>query len=302
MNFLSEKEVETLRKEYPTGTRVECHNMADPYHPIPSGTKGTVEYVDDAGTIHVHWDNGSGLGLMPFEDSFGKVKENNKITFLKRLDLDNERKFENINELSEFLLYQYPKEEFFYDGDYKNEILIIKRKEDISSIEYGDCNYSYILAGTDEQKEQIENLLETVEEKWLNLSKEREEKAVTRIWQVNNVLEENYYNYEEDHSFYSEYAKSHNSVRNDFSNEQDGTRILEELCSDKTGLSDAVIVKVTRDSYEECEFEFDGQVTDGIFENCDVGDIDEISQEQLDAILQSREQSLNKNSEDRELS
>lgn len=68
--FLSEKEVELLREEYPSGTRIRCNHMSDPYHPIPAGTLGTVDHVDDGGTIHMHWDNGSSLGLIPGEDSF----------------------------------------------------------------------------------------------------------------------------------------------------------------------------------------------------------------------------------------
>ena len=44
------------------GTRVRCIFMDDPY-PVPKGTLGTVEFVDDEGQIHVRWDNGSGLAL-----------------------------------------------------------------------------------------------------------------------------------------------------------------------------------------------------------------------------------------------
>ena len=39
-------------------------------HPIPSGTKGTVELVDDIGTIHCKFDDGRYLGIIPDEDSF----------------------------------------------------------------------------------------------------------------------------------------------------------------------------------------------------------------------------------------
>lgn len=36
----------------------------------PAGTKGTIRLVDDMGTIHVEWDNGSHLGLVPDEDKY----------------------------------------------------------------------------------------------------------------------------------------------------------------------------------------------------------------------------------------
>ena len=42
--------------------------MNDPHHPVESGTRGTVEHVDDMGTIHMRWDNGRGLGIVPGED------------------------------------------------------------------------------------------------------------------------------------------------------------------------------------------------------------------------------------------
>ena len=64
--------VEFLRKMYPKGTRVELHHMDDPFAP-PSGTKGTVMFVDDIGQIHVKWENGSSLALIPNVDSFSKV-------------------------------------------------------------------------------------------------------------------------------------------------------------------------------------------------------------------------------------
>lgn len=64
---------ESLRQMYPQGTRVECLSMMDPFAPVPSGTRGTVFHVDDMATIHVHWDNGSSLGLVRGEDSFRKL-------------------------------------------------------------------------------------------------------------------------------------------------------------------------------------------------------------------------------------
>jgi hypothetical protein len=51
------------------GKRIKCLEMKD-VDPIVSGSLGTVEYVDDMGTIHVKWDNGRTLGIVPSEDKF----------------------------------------------------------------------------------------------------------------------------------------------------------------------------------------------------------------------------------------
>ena len=62
--------VEQITKKYPPGTRIELISMKDPYCPVPPGTKGTVQMVDDAGTIHPKFDNGRTLGIIVGEDEF----------------------------------------------------------------------------------------------------------------------------------------------------------------------------------------------------------------------------------------
>lgn len=67
---ISENTLEQLRKEYPAGTRVELLHMDDPYNTkLLPGSKGTVNCVDDIGTIHVYWDCGSSLGVAYGVDS-----------------------------------------------------------------------------------------------------------------------------------------------------------------------------------------------------------------------------------------
>ena len=73
---ISEKTVERLRKEYPTGARVELLHMDDPYNTkLFPGASGTVKCVDDMGTIHVRWDCGSSLGVVYGEDSCKVITE-----------------------------------------------------------------------------------------------------------------------------------------------------------------------------------------------------------------------------------
>ena len=57
-----------LRKRYPKGTRVELISMDDPYSKLKPGDQGTVDFIDDVGTIFVSWDNGSHLGVVYGED------------------------------------------------------------------------------------------------------------------------------------------------------------------------------------------------------------------------------------------
>lgn len=63
-------QVERIKNMYPIGTRIELLSTMDDMQGIEKGTKGTVIGIDDIGTIHMKWDNGRGLGLIPGEDKF----------------------------------------------------------------------------------------------------------------------------------------------------------------------------------------------------------------------------------------
>lgn len=65
-------DIQRLKEQYPSGTRVELLEMNNISAP-PIGTLGTVNYVDDIGTIHVKWDNGSNLGVAYPEDRVRKI-------------------------------------------------------------------------------------------------------------------------------------------------------------------------------------------------------------------------------------
>ena len=74
MNIPPREIVEGLKNLFKPGTRVRLVKMLDIQAP-PKGTLGTVNYVDDIGTIHISWDNGSGLGAVFDEDIVETVKD-----------------------------------------------------------------------------------------------------------------------------------------------------------------------------------------------------------------------------------
>lgn len=74
MRFPNKEIVESIRREYPAGTRIELLEMDDIQAP-PIGTHGTVTEVDDTGSLLVRWDTGSGLNVLYGVDRVRKVQE-----------------------------------------------------------------------------------------------------------------------------------------------------------------------------------------------------------------------------------
>lgn len=67
------KKAKYYKEVYPPGTRLELIHMEDPYHPVEPGTRGTVRLVDDMCGIHLDWDNGRTLALVPEVDQFRQL-------------------------------------------------------------------------------------------------------------------------------------------------------------------------------------------------------------------------------------
>lgn len=66
--------VKILRTAYPKGSRGVLVQMDDVQAP-PLGTQGTVQGVDDIGTIMVDWDNGSHFGVALGADICHKIQD-----------------------------------------------------------------------------------------------------------------------------------------------------------------------------------------------------------------------------------
>ena len=71
--FPSKAVVERLRQQFPIGTRVRLIKMNDKFTKLQPGDEGTVEFVDDCGSIFCAWDRGTSLGVIFGEDELTKI-------------------------------------------------------------------------------------------------------------------------------------------------------------------------------------------------------------------------------------
>ncbi len=73
--YIKKEELEALREKYPPGCRVELVKMDDPYREMPPGLQGVVTGIDDSGSVHVDWQNGSSLAVIFGEDYAVKIED-----------------------------------------------------------------------------------------------------------------------------------------------------------------------------------------------------------------------------------
>ena len=57
-----------------SGDRICLVRCTDVHTRLQPGLHGTVSTVDDLGTVHVKWDDGCTLGLVPGEDQWERVE------------------------------------------------------------------------------------------------------------------------------------------------------------------------------------------------------------------------------------
>ena len=72
--YINHDNIERIKAKYPEGTLVECIEMKDEGYSVPRGVRGVVFLVDDLGSIHVNWENGSTLALLEDVDRFKVIK------------------------------------------------------------------------------------------------------------------------------------------------------------------------------------------------------------------------------------
>lgn len=83
------KQAERYKAEYPPGTRIILLIMDNDPHPVEDNTRGTVDIVDDIGTLHCSLDNGRSLGIVPDEDSFRKLTDE-ELAEEQQIDIDED--------------------------------------------------------------------------------------------------------------------------------------------------------------------------------------------------------------------
>jgi len=77
------------RRDENRGRRVRLLRTTDPHTTLRPGAEGVVLHTDDLGTVHVKWDNGSTLGIVPGgDDEFEFIPEQESLSTFK---LDNGR-------------------------------------------------------------------------------------------------------------------------------------------------------------------------------------------------------------------
>ena len=66
---------QTIKQQYPEGTVIELIKLHDKLATLKPGSRGIVLCVDDIGQIHIKWNSGSHLALIPGIDSFCILKK-----------------------------------------------------------------------------------------------------------------------------------------------------------------------------------------------------------------------------------
>ena len=69
------RDTKRYKELYPEGTRILLLHMGDDPRPVEDDMRGTVMFVDDMSTVHCKFDNGRQLGIIPGEDSFRKLTD-----------------------------------------------------------------------------------------------------------------------------------------------------------------------------------------------------------------------------------
>jgi len=66
--------LQTLKETYPIGSKIKLLEDMEDTQGLKSGQIGILEFIDDEGSLHMRWDNGSGLAIIPETDKFEVIE------------------------------------------------------------------------------------------------------------------------------------------------------------------------------------------------------------------------------------
>ena len=102
-NFPSKDTLRYYRTCFPKGTRIQLDADMDDPQPILAGTKGTITHVDDMCSLHVVWDNGRRLAIIPTVDRFHKLQLENNEKLIGHA-VDGNRNLRSIQDVADFII------------------------------------------------------------------------------------------------------------------------------------------------------------------------------------------------------
>ena len=76
--MISEDKLNKIKEKYTVGTKVKMLKDMDDKYPILAGTIGTVDYIYSEGQLHMIWENGRTLALVPEIDEFEIIENIDK--------------------------------------------------------------------------------------------------------------------------------------------------------------------------------------------------------------------------------
>ena len=83
------RQAQRYKEAYPPGTRIMLLSRGNDPNPVEGGTRGTVRAVDDIGTLHCDFDNARSLGVVPGEDSF-RILTDEELAEEQTADMDED--------------------------------------------------------------------------------------------------------------------------------------------------------------------------------------------------------------------
>jgi len=77
--MISEDKLNEIKEKYPPETKIKLLKDMEDKQPILAGTIGIVDYIDSEGQLHMKWENGRTLALIPEVDQFEVISKPEKI-------------------------------------------------------------------------------------------------------------------------------------------------------------------------------------------------------------------------------